>query len=154
MMEHVHEIIENFVLLVPGNIVKLAFWNKSWQYRTGAGIVKSVVRDRKNGKTTVTLTSYVDTYDEDGKHRTMKFEFSDREIRDHFSVEYDYKIIVRRGTPNTLKSVAREVNAIHKQWISDWNKEIAKRKREIADRMKWIRGEKKKMSKLSKDFNI
>lgn len=153
-MEYVSEIIENFSLLVPGKVVKLAFWNKSWQYRTGAGIVKSVVRDGKDGKTTVTLTSYADTYDADGKHRTMKFEFSDREIRDNFTGKYDYKIIVHRGTPNTLKSVAREVNAIHKQWISDWTKEIAKRKREIADRMEWIRNEKKKMAKLSKDFKI
>ena len=153
-MEYVHEIIENFGLLVPGKIVNLAFWNKSWQYRTGAGIVKSVVRDEKDDKTTVTLTSYVDTYDTDGEHRTMKFEFSDREIRDNFTGQYDYKIIVHRGTPNTLKSVARKVNAIHKQWISDWTKEIAKRKQEIANRMKWIRNEKKKMVKLGKDFKI
>lgn len=153
-MEYVREIIENFSLLVPGKIVKLAFWNTSWQYRTGAGIVKSVVRDKKSDKTTVTLTSYVDTYDADGNHRTMEFEFTDREIRDNFTGKYDYKIIVHRGTQKALQSVAREVKTIHKNWISDWNKDIAKRKREIADRMKWIRGEKAKMAKLSKEFKI
>ena len=153
-MEYVRQVIEQFSLLVPGKVVKLAFCNTSWQYRTGAGVVESVVRDEKEDKTKVTLTSYVDTYDADGKHRTMKFEFSDREIRDNFTGKYDYKIIVHSGTSNTLKSVARKVNAIHKHWISDWTKEIAKRKREIADRIKWIRGEKKKMAKLSKEFKI
>lgn len=154
-MEYVREIIENFKELKPGKIVKLAFWNTSWEYRTGAGIVKDVTYDEKTEKTKVTLTSYVDTYDSDGEHRElMTFEFTKREIRDNFQGKYDYKIIVHRGTQDTLKKVARQVSTIHQSWISDWTKAIAKRKQEIADRMRWIRDEKKKMAKLRKDFKL
>lgn len=153
MLSEIHEVIVNAKLLQPGKIVRLSFINTfPEEYRTAAGTVEKVVNDGEY--TTVTLRDFVDTYHEESVQRVKIFKWYNPTICDNFTGKWQFKIEIHRGTEDTLKSVAKKMIAINRSWIKDWEGEMKKLKREVADHESWIKRNQGYVSALEKRFGI
>ena len=153
MLSEIHEVIVNAKLLKPGKIVRMSFINSfPEEYRTAAGTVEKVVNDGEY--TTVTLRDFVDTCHEEGVQKIKMFKFYNQHICDDFTGKWQYKIEIHNGTEETIKSVAKKMIAINKSWIREWDREVKKLKKKLADHEAWIKRNQGFVSTLEKRFGI
>ena len=145
------EIVQNIKNLVPGKIVKIDFHNRSWQYRTAAGTVKSVYES--DGIYTVVMTDWVDTYFPDRIHKTYTIKFRTN-LSEYEKVNWDYKTIIHRGSQASLKKVAALVKKSKQESIRNWYDQLAKLQDDITEYKSYIKEDTKLIKALERKFKV
>ena len=151
-MRHFQEIVQNIKNIKVGNIVRLSCWNRSWEYRTCAGVVKSFVRGKDDTK--LVLEDFLDTNHPDNSLKSHTFKWRNVIIDVEGECTYDYKIIIHKASEKTLKGIARKNKKYSELQIAYWNKEIESLENDIEVYRGQIESEKRIIDKLNKRYKI
>ena len=149
--------------LVPGSMVRIDTRNShNCIIRSVVGTVKSAVED--DGFFRVTLVNALDdfTYDSRAKTgHTVSFRwrtgvdaiacFRDR---DSDRVSFTFKHVIRNATDASLKLLAAAIKREHERNIRDWDKEIAKLKKEIETFRGYNREERKYIREFERAYRV
>lgn len=149
--------------LVPGNMVRIDTRNShGYIIRSVVGTVKSA--GEHDGFFKVTLEDALDdfTYDSRAKTgHTVTFRwrtgvdalayFLDK---DSDRVSCTFKHVIRNATEASLKLLATSIKQEHERNIRDWDKEIAKLRKEIATYQGYNREERKYIKKFERAYRV
>lgn len=145
------EIVQNIKNLVPGKIVKIDFYKRSWMYRTAAGTVKSVYES--DGEYTVVMTDWVDTYFPNRIHKAYTLKFRTN-LSEYEKENWEYKTIIHRGSQASLKKVATFIKKSKQESIRKYYDELAKLQDEIKEYKSYIKKDSKLIKTLERKFKV